>query len=165
MTSINFLSPSLLKAYVSFKSDADDMDADQLEKMHKEMGMNEDGEATPKQKVEKYILEQSVNMSEEIKKEIEEMKKLQQKLTALGQTAEGNKLQTELDQKNELVNKQAQNEADFIDSLSKKDLTNVLKQVISDDSVGADDSNIDLIAQLTNMIAEKGSATTVETKA
>mgnify|MGYP001805808864 CR=1 FL=1 len=165
MIGINFLGSNLIRAYINFQANPDNLEDENIKKMQEEMGMEDDGESTPKQKVEKYIVEQSTEMSQEVKRLIEEMKKQQAKLLALGQAAEANKFQAELDQKNELAASQAQSEADFINRLSKDELTTVLKQVISDDSENADDANTELVATLTNMIAEKNSTTTVNTEA
>lgn len=165
MNSINFLSSSLIQAYVTFQANSGDVDADKLKKMEEEMGMDEDSDATPKQKVDKYLIDKTTDASEEVKKQIKEMNEQQKKLLALGGQGAASKFLAELDQKAEFADKQTQNKADYIDSLSKNDLTNVLKQVLSDSSGNSDDDNIDLIAQLTNMIAAKDFPTTVETKA
>lgn len=165
MSNIHSIGSNLLRAYVSFQANPDSMDADKTKKIEEEMDMDDDTEATPQQKVDKYIVEQSTDVSEEIKRLIEEMKKQQEKLLALGQAGESSKFQAELEQKSELATNRAQNESDFVDKLTKEDLTNVLKQVLSDDSENADEANIDLVAQLTNMIAAKSSPTTVEAEA
>lgn len=165
MSSINFFGSNLLKAYIGFQSNSSDLDSDDINKMQEEMGMDDDADATPKQRVEKYIVEQSTNISEEVKRQIAEMKKQQAEMLALAQAGAGEKFQTELDQKNELVANREQNESDFLNKITKHDLTKVLKQVLSDDSENADDSNIDLVATLTNMIAEKNSTMTVATEA
>lgn len=165
MTSINFLGSSLIKAYIGFQSNSGNLDSDDINKMQEEMGMDDDSDATPKQRVEKYIVEQSTNMSAEVKRQIKEMNKQQQQMLALGQAGAANEFQTNLDQKNELTANKAQRASDFIDKITKKELTTVLNQVLSDDSENADEANTELVATLTNMIAEKGSTTTVNTEA
>ena len=165
MISLNFLSSGLIKAYISFQANPESLDSEKIKKMQEEMGMDDDADATPKQKVEKYIIEQATNTSEEVKKEIAEMKKQQAKLLALGQADAANKFQTELDQKNEQATNLAQSDSSFINNATKDELTTVLNQVLSDNSENADDSNTELVAQLTNMIAEKNSTSTVNTEA
>lgn len=165
MSSINPLSSGLIQAYITFQTSPDNLDAEKIKKMEEDMGMDSDSDATPKQKVDKYIVDKTTDASEEVKKQIEEMNKQQQKLLSQGQAGAASKFQAELDQNAEFADKQTQNESNYIDSLSKNDLTNVLKQVLSDSSGNSDDDNIDLVAQLTNMIAEIDSPTTVETKA
>lgn len=165
MNNINSINSSLIKAYVNFQANPNYLDSGKLNELEEEMGTADEKDATPEQKVDKYIVEQVADISEEVKQQLEEMKKQQEKLLALGQANEANKFQTELDQKNELATRQAQNESSFMEKISKNDLTNVLKQALSDDSGSSDDDNIDLIAALTNMIADKDSTTTIETEA
>ena len=93
MTSINFLSSSLIKAYIGFRANPDSLDAEKINKVQEEMGLDDNPDATPEQKVEKYIVEQSTNISEEVKRQIEEMKKQQAKLLALGQAGDAQEFQ------------------------------------------------------------------------
>jgi len=165
MSSINFFGSNLIKAYIGFQKNPGNLDSDEIIGMQEEMGMDDDSDATPQQRVEKYIVEQATNISQEVKREIEAMQEQQAEMLALAQAGAGEKFQNELEQKNEIVANRKQNEADFLDRITKKDLTTALKQVLSDDSENADDNNIDLVATLTNMIAEKNATTTVAVEA
>ncbi len=187
MTTIYNVSPSYLIAYETYHGKAKLDDEEIFKRLSLEMGG--DGKSITKDQLDTYINKAGSGEIEVGKSKLESLKKIQKNWDKIAgdddiitfeemekyrslllATIIGNFTKTEIPDSEESAQDAIYDYlTDYLglsdkSQIQKKDLTNYLNEIMST-SIVEDDSNNDLVATVTNMIASFSSDTTLETEA